>query len=165
MSFEHLSFKQACSHTSTHTYRHIIPTKRRLRFHNLLLHLPPASMCTYHNLWYQHDYPCTRDGHMRPIYTYYCPNAGYDAATGIRVACAAAAPDPAYAFTATPWVIDDACAAGQCRFEDLGGCWRCCECGTGGNTQLTCRRREGDTFCYHQVCQGCIRDSSSRRRR
>lgn len=53
------------------------------------------------------------------------------------------------------------CASGSCRLTDLGGRWRCCVCGRGGNKYIWCANRNKearDTFCYHRICGTCHND-------
>ncbi|KAH8652066.1 hypothetical protein BX600DRAFT_516151 [Xylariales sp. PMI_506] len=53
------------------------------------------------------------------------------------------------------------CSSGGCRRDELGGRWRCCACGLGGNPYRWCvhpMRGIPDTLCYHVVCPGCEPD-------
>ncbi len=112
-------------------------------------------MCIYKTYWYYHDVPCARDGHYGNQFTHLCKYATRDPATGDVWPCASAVSDGGQ----IEWLLVDECRKGACRLQELGHRWRCCVCGTGSNKERNCRRREGDTYCYHTVCQTCRRDA------
>ncbi|GAB1314805.1 hypothetical protein MFIFM68171_05015 [Madurella fahalii] len=138
-------------------------------------------MCTYEYLHHHHLPPCPRPIDIVVHYTY-CPNSTIDSLTGSPQPCDA----PQFDETAAQQHVDynDPCAtggclvspdcsSGGCRLAQLGGRWRCCQCGGKGNEYRWCchrQRTSPDTFCYHVCCAECRADpapssASSRRRR
>lgn len=113
-------------------------------------------MCTSELMMSHHNPACGRGVYEIPRYTY-CKYAVRDPVTneplhhcGRLVEVGAGA---------ERWVVDGNCEAGQCRLENLGYCWRCCQCGFGGNREALCKRPLADTFCYHKVCVYCTADT------
>jgi hypothetical protein len=125
-------------------------------------------MCSYYYLHRHHVPPCTR-GPDIAVHWEYCALAATDPATGRAAGdpCGSAACSSAQSIDAADpcasggCLVSPECSSGQCRLEELGGRWACCQCGRGANVLRWCSHKSEtspDTFCYHRVCGNCTGD-------
>ncbi|KAL2268906.1 hypothetical protein VTJ83DRAFT_3752 [Remersonia thermophila] len=127
-------------------------------------------MCTWSYAHYHHLPPCNRSIEMAVNYSY-CQFATKDPTTGGFIPCESTHfGDDVALLNQIDYndpcaiggcLISPDCHMGVCRVAQLGGRWICCQCGGQGNESRQCMHRmrsSPDTFCYHEICEGCRAD-------
>ncbi|KAL2118073.1 hypothetical protein VTJ04DRAFT_7733 [Mycothermus thermophilus] len=127
-------------------------------------------MCTWSYAHHHHLPPCTRPIDLVVNYNY-CEFATRDPNSDAIIPCAATFfADDAALMSQIDYndpcatggcLISPDCHSGTCRIAQLGGRWMCCQCGGRGNEYRQCMHRlrsSPDTFCYHEICEGCCAD-------